>query len=159
MTYHPGITLVLVIFAGCYAGEQCSYKYEGGGSVKQLYCEVSCCGTYYQRYCCTVTSTALYIGAVVGGVVCVILIIGIVICCVYKGKTPVRRHRHVNNGNRPDDFQCARIYFNDSPKPPPYSLHHLHPPEYHEDPPPRYMTPIPAPDYNTIPGITADDHM
>lgn len=42
--------------------------------------------------------TALYIGAVVGGVVCVILIIGIVICCVYKGKTPVRRHRHVNNG-------------------------------------------------------------
>lgn len=62
-------------------------------------------------------------------------------------------------GNRPDDIQCARIYFNDSPKPPPYSLHHLHPPEYHEDPPPRYMTPIPAPDYNTIPGTTADDHM
>ena len=40
--------------------------------------------------------TALYIGAVVGGVICVVLIIGIVVCCVYKGKTPVRRHRHVD---------------------------------------------------------------
>lgn len=59
-------------------------------------------------------------------------------------------------GTSNDQFQCSRIYRHDSPKPPPYSIHHLHPPEYHEDPPPRYLTPIPGSEYHNIPGTMAD---
>ncbi|XP_048746556.2 uncharacterized protein LOC125659052 [Ostrea edulis] len=157
MTRHnASLAIFFTIFAGCLAGEYCSYSNVGGGGVQYLYCDVTCCGYYYSRYCCTFTSTALYVGAISGAVICIALVIGILVCCIYKGKTPVRRHRNINNSTSNDQFQCSRIYRHDSPKPPPYSIHHLHPPEYHEDPPPRYLTPIPGSEYHNIPGTMAD---
>ncbi|XP_022287043.1 uncharacterized protein LOC111099863 [Crassostrea virginica] len=155
--WSSSLAFLLFILNGCYAGEYCKYIYEGRGSVKYMYCDVTCCGYYYNRYCCNVSSTALYIGAVVGGVICVVLIIGIVVCCVYKGKTPVRRHRHVDETPQ-EELQSARIYAREPPKPPPYSIHYLHPPEYHADPPPRYVTPIPPPsDYSDLPGTMSNE--
>ncbi|XP_061194508.1 protein shisa-4-like [Saccostrea echinata] len=148
---------VLIIISGCLGGEYCSYNYNGGSGVKYMYCDVTCCGSYYERYCCALTSTALYVGAIAGGVICVGLIIGIVVCCVYKGKTRVRRHRHINNDATNVRFECSRIYGNDSPKPPPYEFqHHPSPPEYHSDPPPRYLTPLPGSEFHHFPGSMED---
>ncbi|XP_022344394.2 uncharacterized protein LOC111137284 [Crassostrea virginica] len=68
-----------------FAGEICYFEnYFGYSSSK--YCYSSCCGTYYNRYCCYRTSGGTIAGAVVGAIVCVAIIAGVVVCILKKNQ-------------------------------------------------------------------------
>ncbi|XP_061170305.1 protein shisa-5-like [Saccostrea echinata] len=78
------LTLVEYILAGetCYFRNYYNSYYVSG----RKYCYSSCCGSYYNRYCCYRTSGGTIAGAVVGALVCIAVIAGVVVCVVMKKK-------------------------------------------------------------------------
>ena len=61
----------------CYTYDSSSY------SSYTLECDNGCCGRYYDRYCCS--SVGLIVGAVIGGLLLVSLVV-MGICCFIKMK-------------------------------------------------------------------------
>lgn len=77
------ILLLSTLVSYILAGEICYFRnYFGVRGSK--YCYSSCCGTYYNRYCCYRTSGGTIAGAVVGAIICVAIIAGVVVCIVKK---------------------------------------------------------------------------
>ncbi|XP_048745562.2 cysteine and tyrosine-rich protein 1-like [Ostrea edulis] len=138
------------------AGETCYFRktYYLSYSKGIKYCYSSCCGSYYNRYCCYKTSGGTIAGAVVGALVCLAVIAGVVICIVMKKKrsagaiiTPFQNNTtgvtivHSNTQNQcSSNVPPIQAYpppiqgYNQPPPPPMYQQHYGHP----QYPPPQY---------------------
>ncbi|OWF49513.1 protein shisa-4-like [Mizuhopecten yessoensis] len=121
-----------------------SYKYRRH-ETGYNYCDTSCCGYSQNRYCCSYDGTKA--GAIVGGVICIAVIIGILACCLkshyFRSRRvvrPLQSQPQVTSGN---------ITIIQTPgmmaMPPPYSSYQSMPHALPTGPAPPYRPPSAAP--------------
>ncbi|XP_076448536.1 uncharacterized protein LOC143285186 [Babylonia areolata] len=85
------LAVLFVLFTGC-KGERCTtgrqYVWLEGYRYVTKYCTYGCCGTYPYEYCCAKTPTTwliwVIVGAVLGGIGLISLIILAICCCVKR---------------------------------------------------------------------------
>ncbi|XP_045177745.2 uncharacterized protein LOC128545859 [Mercenaria mercenaria] len=82
--------LTILCFTEAANGIKCSY-YESGSywsdqTTKYIYCDSSCCGDMYNRYCCDFSNVGLIIGISIGSILLVatVVTVFVVICCCCK---------------------------------------------------------------------------
>ncbi|VDI23741.1 Hypothetical predicted protein [Mytilus galloprovincialis] len=71
------------VFKVCEAFEFCTEHSSLSNTVDYMYCEYSCCGYIYNRYCCE-NFSGVIAGAVIGSIVFLGVIIGVILCVVKK---------------------------------------------------------------------------
>lgn len=122
-----------------------SCTYDCSGYTCITYCDHGCCGTYDNRYCCSAyTGVATIIGAVIGGLIALGVVIAVIVFCVMaiqkkkrsvhpRTVQPVTHNTVTVNNNR--SYRPARPV-----AAPPYSTGHAAPPPSYNDIYPQYNT-------------------
>ncbi|XP_033757267.1 leucine-rich repeat extensin-like protein 6 [Pecten maximus] len=113
--------------------------------VGQTYCDTSCCGSSHKRHCCSYDGAKA--GAIVGGLICIVVIIGILACCL---KSHYFRSRRAVRPLQPQDqVTSGNITIIQTPAmmamPPPYSSYQTIPNGVPPGPAPPYQPPTMAP--------------
>lgn len=107
------------------AWDYCYYNYYSyiykRREIGQTYCEASCCGYSLRRHCCSYDGAKA--GAIVGGLICIVVIVGIVACCL---KSHYFRYQRVVRPQQPQSqVTSGNITIVQTPSvltmPPPYS--------------------------------------
>ncbi|XP_046374134.2 protein shisa-5-like [Haliotis rufescens] len=74
--------IILPFITASYAFEVCYERSSYSSSIKSIYCSDSCCGSTYNRYCCTsYSSTGVYTGSGFGSLALIAVIVTCICCC------------------------------------------------------------------------------
>ncbi|XP_060072997.1 uncharacterized protein LOC132552821 [Ylistrum balloti] len=141
--------MILILISVSAAWDYCNYNYYSYVYRKREtghnYCDTACCGYSHNRYCCSYDGAKA--GAIVGGILCIVVIIGTISCCI---KSRYFRSRRVVRPHQPEpQVTSGNITIIQTPgmmtTPPPYSSYQTIPNGAPSAPAPPYQPPATAP--------------